>query len=85
MAKHKIKKGIISDKLGQKLKIFDSEKSVFHTFNDTATFIFNQLKHGQEEHEILKNLVEKYKISEKEAHSDLSEFLKDLKSKGIID
>lgn len=82
--KYKINKGLISQILDRKLTIFDGEKSILYTFNDTASFIFNELKKNQKEETIVENLIKTFKIDKKIAEKDFSNFIKDLIEKKII-
>lgn len=84
MTTYKINKGFIVQKLDDKTVIFDGEKSVLFTFNETASFIFRRLKMGSSIIEIVIALVKKYKIGEIEAKKDVKELLKNLVSKKII-
>lgn len=81
---YKINKGFIVQKLDGKTTIFDGEKSVFYTFNETATFIFQKLKSGWDEDKISDYLVKKYSIKKEKAEKDVKELLLDLLSKKII-
>lgn len=82
--KFQLKQGFIVQKNGNKISIFDPEKSILHSFNETGSYIFEQVKKGLEEEKIVKNIVKKFKISETEAKNDFEEFIKDLKRKKII-
>lgn len=84
MSKIILKKGFVTQKVGQKITIFDGDKSVLYTFNPVATFIFEKIKKGMEEEEIVKLVSQKYEISEGIAAIDLREFINDLKKKKII-
>jgi len=84
MSKIILKKGFVTQKVGQKITIFDGDKSVLYTFNPVATFIFEKIKKGMEEEEIVKLVSQKYEISEGIAAIDFREFINDLKKKKII-
>ena len=70
--------------MGKDLVIFDGEKSVLYTFNETASFIFRRLKLGNSIEEIVKALAKKYKIGEIEAKKDTKDLIRDLLTKKII-
>ncbi len=70
--------------MGKDLVIFDGEKSVLYTFNETAAFIFRKLKLQSTVAEIVKAMVKKYKISEKEAQKDTKSLIRELLAKKII-
>ncbi|MCL4364044.1 PqqD family protein [Patescibacteria group bacterium] len=82
--KYKINQGLIIQKLGGKTAIFDSEKSIFHTFNESASYIFKLIKKGAAENKIILNLVKKYGIDQNKAKNDFNELLINLKKKKII-
>ena len=84
VAKYKINKGFITQKLDDKTAIFDGEESLRYTFNETASFIFQKLKIGWEEERIVGVLAKKYGIKPKKAQDDLNGLLKDLLRKKII-
>lgn len=82
--KYKVVKGLISQKMGDTLTIFDGERSVLYTLNETASFIFKKIKSGQNEQDIVRQLVKKYKIKPDKAKKDAKKFVEDLKKKGIV-
>ena len=69
--------------MGDKITIFDAEKSVLLTFNNTATFIFDQLKKGVDTKKIITELANEFKITEEKAKKDADEFIKTLLLKGL--
>ena len=85
MIKNKIRTGLISQKTGNKTTIFDGEKSVLYTFNETAAFMFDEIKIGRNEKEIIDQMTIKYKVDIKQAENDLKNFILELKTKKIID
>ena len=84
MNKYKINKGLITQKLDSETVIFDADKSVLFTFNETASYIFAKIKAGWDEEKISKMLVKKYKIKETRALKDVKELVQKLLKKGII-
>lgn len=82
--KYKIKKGLIFEKKGKKITIFDSEKSILITLNETASFILKKIIKGSTEAKLLEFMISNYKIEQKVAKMDLLEFLKELKKNTII-
>lgn len=85
MKKFKIDQGIIAQKTGGKITIFDGEKSILYSFNDSASFIFNKIKMGKNKEIIIASMIKKYKIDKDTAQNDLEEFINDLKKRKIID
>ena len=84
MKRYKVSKGFIVQKLDGKTTIFDGEKSMLYTFNETATFVFQKLKLGKSIEDINAIFIKKYGISKEKAEKDIKELLKDLLSKKII-
>jgi len=83
--KYKLQKGLIVQKLDDKITIFDGEESLLYTFNETASFIFSKIKTGLEKKKLIDALERKYGISEKKAERDIEELIRELKEKKIID
>lgn len=81
--KLKIQKGFITQRIGDKITIFDSENSLLLTLNSTATFIFDRLKKGLETKKIVAELASKFEVTEENAKKDIDEFIKTLISKGL--
>lgn len=84
MKKLILKKGFIFQKLGRKTVIFDGEKSVLYTFNETASFIFQKLKQNLPQKIIARELANKYKISIKKALNDVEQFVTELVDNKIV-
>lgn len=82
--KYKINKGFVSEQLDGKTVIFDSEKSVLYTFNETASYIFKKIKAGEEEDKIIDLVTKKYQVKPEKAKKDLYDLLVELKKKKII-
>jgi len=83
--KYKIQKGlIVQKKIDKKTVIFDGEESILYTFNETAAEIFQLLKKGFKEKEIIEKLVKKYQTKPEKIKKDLSELINKLKKNKII-
>lgn len=78
-----IQKGYITQRIGDKITIFDSENSLLLTLNSTATFIFDRLKKGVESKKIAVDLANKFDVSEENAKKDIDEFIETLIAKGL--
>jgi hypothetical protein len=76
--KYKITKGLITQKLDNKTVIFDGERSVLYTFNETASCIFQKLKQSWEKERIINQLIKKYNVKKEKAEKDLSELISKL-------
>jgi len=84
MNKYKINKGLIAQKLGKETVIFDADKSVLFTFNETASYIFAKLKSGWEKEKIIEAMLKRYKVKKTRAENDFEELVLKLKNKKII-
>lgn len=82
--KYKINKGFIAQKLGNRLTIFDGEKSQLVTFNETASFIFQRIKKGYDTDKIVELIVKKYGIAKITAQKDFDELVLQLKKLKIL-
>lgn len=78
-----IKKGFINQRTKNSIIIFDTEKSVLLTFNNTATFIFDRLKKGLDDKKIIDDLISEFEVTEEIAKKDINDFIKTLLSKGL--
>jgi hypothetical protein len=81
---YKINKGFITQKLDNKTVIFDGEESVLYTFNETASLVFQKLKQGLKDKQIIEAVVKKYKVKEKQVKKDYTDLIADLKKKKIL-
>lgn len=84
MKKYKLNKGFITQKIDGKITIFDGEESQLITFNETATFLFDRIKKGFPEKEIVSQLVKKFKVKEDRASNDLKDLIHSLKKEKIL-
>ena len=80
---YKINQGFITQKIENKLTIFEGEESLLHTLNKTAAYIFQGLKLGWEDKQITIGLI-KMGATQGEAEKDLKDFIQLLLKKGII-
>lgn len=81
---YNINKNLIFQVIGKESTIFDTEESVLHTFNESATFIFLLLKKGWNKEKIILTLIEKFNIEKLKADGDFNKFLTELKKKKIL-
>jgi len=79
-----ISKGLIQQKIDKKIIIFNEDKSLLFTLNETAAFIFQQIKKGTPANEIATNLAKHYLVSEISALSDVEKTIKSLVKKGFL-
>lgn len=68
-----------------KAYIVNTRNSTMHELDETATFIWKALdRHRTAEH-LTEQLRQTYEVSHAQAQKDVSEFLDDLKTKGLIE
>jgi len=84
MKKITVNKGFVSRKLGKKTMIFDGEKSLLITLNETASEIFKRLLKGEGKEEITLFLKSEYGLNNDTAKRDVDDFLKVLAKENII-
>lgn len=84
MPKYKLSKGFITEKIDNKITIFDTENSQLLTFNKTASIIFDYIKKGQSKKEIVEKLQKKYKVPKTTASKDFDDLMVDLKKMKIL-
>lgn len=81
--KYQINKDLLIEEVNKETMIYDSDRSIFYSFNDSARFIIKDIKSGKAIEEIVVRLTEKYGIEKTKAKNDLDEFLDLLLSKKI--
>lgn len=83
LTKIKIVKKYITQRSGDSISIFDPEKSVLSTFNNTGTFIFERLKRKNSIEDIAKDLIKEFNVTQKTAEKDVKNFIEMLINKGF--
>jgi len=78
------KRGVVIQKLGKSYVAYDNEKSVMHEVNETGFLILSAIEKGKKKAQIIKSIVESFKVSKKAAGKDLEDFLKVLKKKNLL-
>lgn len=82
--KYKINTGFIIDKVGKDKVVYDGERSILHTFNETAFYIFRWIKKGYDEEQIVNKLITDYHVDHETAQEDIENLINDLLKKRII-
>lgn len=82
--KYKIKKGLIYEKKGKKITIFDPDKSTLMELNETAYYIFEKLKKGITVDKIIALMIEKYNLTIKKSTNDVKNLTSKLLKEGVI-
>lgn len=80
----RINKGLITQKIGKKLTIFDGNESALYSFNESGSYIFNKIKQGWQKEKIIAEVSKKYDINEQLVRKDVEMFIHQLKRKHII-
>ncbi|MFA6081291.1 MAG: PqqD family protein [Patescibacteria group bacterium] len=82
--KYKIKKGLIYEKKGKKITIFDPDKSTIIELNETACYIFEKLKKRIMVNKIITLMVEKYNLTIKKGENDVKNLILKLLKEEVI-
>lgn len=80
----KIQKGLIVQKIDDKTVVFDAEKSILYTLNETAAYIFQKLKRGDDKEKIINQMIKRYRVKKERLEKDFDELIDNLKKKKII-
>lgn len=83
--KLRIRKGLINQRAGNTLIIFDTDKSLLYTFNKTAKFIFESLRKGMTIDSIVKQLTKEFDVSATQAKKDIDRLISTLIKKRIVE
>ena len=78
------KKGLIYEQIHDGIAIFDSERSLLITLNETAKIIFNGLRRGLDKNAIIGKMASKYTVTTNKASYDFDKSTKQLVKKGVI-
>ena len=82
---YRLNKDFIAQKIDKKQTIvFDVERSILFTFNETAGFIFKKIKLGWEEEKIVIALAKKYDVTLPTLKKDIKTIIKDMVKNKII-
>lgn len=81
---YKLNNNFISQHVGDKLIIFNSERSILYTLNETATCILMSFKKNQENRVIIEKVTKEFDVSLEIAKKDFNECIKDFIKKEII-
>ena len=84
MKKYKINKANVVQILSNRSIIFDGEKSLLYTFNETASFIIQRIKSGWDENKISIAIARKYNLTVEKAQEDVKKMIKELMRYRII-
>ena len=82
--KYLFNKGLIIQKSKGKLIIFNGKNTTIYSLNDTAAYILLKIRAKLEKQAIANLVVRKYKIDQKTAFNDVSDFINELLKNKII-
>ena len=74
-----MKKNIIFQKIGKKIMIFDSKKSLLYSLNETASYVWKKLRLRCNKKQIINGLTKKYKVDGSELEVDYNQIIKKIK------
>lgn len=84
MKKVPINKRYITEVVDEEIVLFDTEKSVLITLNETATLMFQEMQKGKTKEQVAEKVIKTYKTTTEQALKDYSRLLKDLKKKKVL-
>jgi len=76
--KYKINPAFVIQKIGDKISLFDAEKSILHTLNETAAHIYQGFQLNLNREKIVQKIAAKYRIKEEIAAKDVEELIKEM-------
>ena len=82
--KYQINEKLVSNTYHDMLMIVSLENHEVYFSNEVGAFIWEQLKKGHDDEEILKSILENFEVEEEVARADLEEFLEKLLERNII-
>lgn len=80
----KVSDAISVRKIENEIFIFDRKTSTIHSFNRVASFIWELLTENVTLDEITEKLCSRFDIDEETAEKDKSDFIKELKTKKLL-
>jgi hypothetical protein len=75
---------LIERDLGDEIVIMSYDGKKIHSFEDTALWIWKNIKEGKSPGEIVKGLIDVYDVAEDRALKDLTAFVQELREKEIL-
>lgn len=83
--KTKVKKGLAFRRIAGELFIVDSQRAELHELNGPAGLIWEGLAAGKDEARIAASVTAEFDVTEKQARSDMADFLKELSKAGLLE
>jgi hypothetical protein len=71
-------------KIDNEIFIYDRDRTLIHTFNDTGAFLWNLLEQGFGKEAMTKRMTDEYEIDEQSAASDIESFLDTIRTLGLV-
>jgi len=84
MSQYKINNNLLIQKLNGKTVLFDNTISIVYTLNETAHYIFSQLKRNVSKKKILQHMMLRYKVKENKLSRDIDEVIQYFVKKKIL-
>ncbi len=81
----RIIKGVAHRKIDGRVYVVDSKNSSLHSLNETGSYIWERLAAGSDEKKIAASIASRYDIPEADAVKDVSDFIKKLKAKNLVE
>ena len=76
--------GLSIRRIENEIFIYDSNRSLIHTFNATGVFLWDQIEKGLTREEIVTNLTDTYAVDQSSAETDVDAFIATLRSAGLV-
>ncbi|MBW2029120.1 MAG: PqqD family protein [Deltaproteobacteria bacterium] len=85
MTTYRKREGILSEKMGKDLVLFDLDTNLPYALNPAAALIFEMMDGERDSREIAQKICQKYDVDLDRAMEDLDTLSQDLVQKGIIE
>jgi hypothetical protein len=69
--------------IDREIFIYDRDRSLVHTFNETGAFLWRQIEAGTEEERLVQTLIDEYDVDLNTAARDVGLFLTTVRSLGL--
>ncbi len=80
-----INHNLIIQEVEEETFLFDPEKSILHSLNETGAFIFRELQEKNSLQDIAEALTKRYKVSREQAIKDVTSIIGKMRKKKIIE
>lgn len=80
----KVKKGVVIQKMGDTYVAYNNQTSTLHELNEVGFLILSEIEKGRHKKEIIKKIIDNFRVSKAQAERDFEEFVDVLKKKDLI-